>query len=140
MKRYSTFPKAPELEPQHHRQFSVIPRTHTNPVTWGSRIHRLHLCSGVRPPSPKNECPAYDTKQFDDEVLAMLELWGMRSTPSLPSLPGQLWPGVIAPERVLFICQRKLFDIKTECNPMNSAKLRGSLNEFPDFFSYGHFY
>ena len=30
----------------------------------------------------------------------MMELWGMRNTPSLPSLPGQLWPGVLAPDRV----------------------------------------
>ena len=29
----------------------------------------------------------------------MLELWGMRSTPLLPSLPGQLWPGVVAPDK-----------------------------------------
>ena len=29
----------------------------------------------------------------------MLELWGMRSTPSLPSLPGPLWPGVVAPDK-----------------------------------------
>ena len=28
----------------------------------------------------------------------MLELWGMRSTPLLPSLPGPLWPGVVAPD------------------------------------------
>ena len=33
----------------------------------------------------------------------MLELWGTQSTPSLPSLPGPLWPGVVAPERVLFL-------------------------------------
>ena len=31
----------------------------------------------------------------------MPEIWGMRSTPSLPSLPGPLWPGVVAPDRVL---------------------------------------
>ena len=31
----------------------------------------------------------------------MLELWGMRSTPSLLSLPGPLSPGVVAPDRVL---------------------------------------
>ncbi len=30
----------------------------------------------------------------------MLELWGMWSTPSLLSLPGPLWPGVVAPDRV----------------------------------------
>ena len=32
-----------------------------------------------------NECPGYDTKQSDGEVPVMLELWGMRSTPSLTS-------------------------------------------------------
>ena len=71
------------------------------PVSWGCRIHWLHLCRGVRPPTPPNECPGYDTKQSDDEVPAVLELWGMRSTPLLPSLPGPLWPGVVAPDRAL---------------------------------------
>ena len=28
----------------------------------------------------------------------MLELWGMQSTPLLLSLPGPLWPGVVAPD------------------------------------------
>ena len=69
------------------------------PVGWGCRIHRLLLCRGVRPPA--NECPGYDTKQSDGEVPAMLELWGMQSTPSLPLLPGPLWPGVVAPDRAL---------------------------------------
>ena len=69
------------------------------PISWGCRIHRPLLCRGVRPPS--NECPGYDTKQSDGEVPAMLELWGMRSTSSLPSLPGPLWPGVVAPDRAL---------------------------------------
>ena len=27
----------------------------------------------------------------------MLEHWGMRSTPSLPSLPFPLWPGLVGP-------------------------------------------
>ena len=31
----------------------------------------------------------------------MLELLGMRSTPSLPLLPGPLWPGVVAPDKDL---------------------------------------
>ena len=66
------------------------------PVGWGCRIHRLLLCRGVRP--PPNECPGYDTKQSYGEVPAMLELWEMQSTPSLPSLPGPLWPGVVAPD------------------------------------------
>ena len=50
-----------------------------------------------------NECPGYDTKQSDGKVPAVLELWGIRSTPSLPSLQGPLWPGVIAPDRALSI-------------------------------------
>ena len=67
------------------------------PVGWGCRIHWLLLCRGVRP--PPNECPGYDTKQSTGEASLMLELWGMRSTPSLPSLPGPLWPGVVAPDK-----------------------------------------
>ena len=35
----------------------------------------------------------------------MLDLWGMRSTPSLPTLPGPLWPGVVVPDRVLSMSQ-----------------------------------
>ena len=35
----------------------------------------------------------------------MLELWGMRSTPSLPLLPGSLWPRVVAPDSVLCMGQ-----------------------------------
>ena len=34
-----------------------------------------------------SECPRYDTKQSDDEVPEMLELWGMWITPFLPSFP-----------------------------------------------------
>ena len=29
----------------------------------------------------------------------MLGLWGMRSTPLLPSLPGTLWSGVVSPDK-----------------------------------------
>ena len=47
-----------------------------------------------------NERPVYDTKQSDGEVPVMLELWGMRSTSSLPSLPGPLWLRLVAPDRV----------------------------------------
>ena len=68
------------------------------PVGRDCRIHRLLLCRGVRPP-PTNECPVYDTKQSDSEVPAILELWGMRSTPLLPSLPGPLWPGLVVPDK-----------------------------------------
>ena len=68
-------------------------------VSWGCRIHWLHLCREVRP--HPNKCPGYDTKQSNAEVPVMLELWGMRSTSSLPSLPDPLWPWMLAPDRVL---------------------------------------
>ena len=38
----------------------------------------------------------------------MLELWRMRNNPWLPSLPGPLWPGVGAPDRVLSMGQIEL--------------------------------
>ena len=75
-------------------------------VGWGCRIHRLLFCWGVR--LHHNECPVYDTKQSDGEVPVMLELWGMRSTPSLPSLSGSLWLVVVAPEMVLSMGQIEL--------------------------------
>ena len=42
-------------------------------------------------------CPGYDRKQSDVEDSVILELWGMRSTSSLPWLPGPNWTGVVAP-------------------------------------------
>ena len=68
------------------------------PVGWGCRIHRLFLCGGVR---PHQRVSTNDTKQSDGEVPGVLELWGMRSTPSLTSLPDPLWPGVVAPDKAL---------------------------------------
>ena len=61
--------------------------------------------------TPTNKCPGYDTKQSDGLAPVMMELWGMQSTPSLLSLPGQSWPVVVAPNRILFMGQIKLFDI-----------------------------
>ena len=55
-----------------------------------------------------NECPGYETKQSDGEAPGMLKLWGMRSTPLLPSLPAPFWPGVVAPDRVLSMGQVEL--------------------------------
>ncbi len=58
------------------------------------------LCRKVRPPPTTTTTTTsvliYD-KQSDGEVPVVLELWGMRCTPLLPSLPGPLWPGVVAP-------------------------------------------
>ena len=58
-------------------------------------------CVSAEGQDSPNECPGYDTKQSDSEATVLLEIWGMRSTPSLLLLPGPLWPGVVAPDRVL---------------------------------------
>ena len=41
----------------------------------------------------------------------MLELWGMQRTFSLLVLPGLLWPGVVAPDRVISVGRIERFDI-----------------------------
>ena len=84
-----------------------------NWIIWNKTVWHLNLCIAQSAGAveytvctsaegnPPNECPVYDTKQSDGEVPAVRELWGMRSTPSLPSLPGPLWLGVVAPDRAL---------------------------------------
>ena len=47
----------------------------------------------------------------------------MQNTPSLSSLPGPLWSGMIAPDNVLSMSQLELFDIQTESKQMTYAKL-----------------
>ena len=59
----------------------------------------------VRPP---DEFPEYDTKQSHGEIPVMLELWEIRSTPSLPSLSGSLWTGEVVPDSVLSMGQIEL--------------------------------
>ena len=59
-------------------------------------------------PCHTSECPVYVTKQFDGYVPVMQDLWGMRSTPPLPSLPGPFCPGVVAPDRALSLGQIEL--------------------------------
>ena len=48
----------------------------------------------------------------DGEAPVMLELWVMRSTPSMPLLSGLLGSGVVAPDRVLSMGQIELLDMK----------------------------
>ena len=69
-------------------------------VGWGCRIHRLHLCRGVR---LQQQVPWIRYKQSDGEASVMPELWGTQCTPSLSSFSSQLWSGVVAPDRVLSI-------------------------------------
>ena len=62
-------------------------------------------CFSVERKDFPNECPSYDSKQSDGEASVMMELWGIRSTSSLPLHPGPLWLGVVAPDRVLSMGQ-----------------------------------
>ena len=74
----------------------------SGPVGWGSEYTDYFSAEGE---NFTNECSGYDTKQSNDEVPVMLDLWGMQSTPLLPSLPGPLWLEVVAPERVMSMGQ-----------------------------------
>ena len=47
-------------------------------------------CISVEGYDSPNECPGYNTKQSDGEAPVMVEIWGMRGTALLPSLPGLL--------------------------------------------------
>ena len=47
-----------------------------------------------------NKCPGYDIKQSDGEAPVLQEFWVIPSTPLLPLLPDNLWPGVVAPDKV----------------------------------------
>ena len=58
-----------------------------------------------------NECPGFDSKQWDSEASEIQELWGMWSTSSLPLLSGPFWLGVVAPDWVLSMGRIELFDI-----------------------------
>ena len=64
---------------------------------WSCKIYRFYLCRWVR---PLNECPGYDIKQSDGEAPVILELWGIRSTSLLASLPDPRWPLVAASDKV----------------------------------------
>ena len=89
-----------------NQENEILVSTHSCPVAWSCRIHRLRLSRGVMP-TPNNS-PTYDTKKSDGEVPVMLELWGVRSIPSLPSLPGPLWAEMVALDRALSMGQIKL--------------------------------
>ena len=54
---------------------------------------------------------SYVIKQPDGEAAVMLKIWEMDSSPSLPSPPCPLWPGIVALDRVLCMNQIEMFDI-----------------------------
>ena len=91
--------------------WKFILRARVSPVSWGCKIHQLHLCRGSKTTPSLQWVSWYAIKQSDGEALVILELWGMLSTPSLLLLPGPLWPRVVAPDRILSMSQIDLFDI-----------------------------
>ena len=52
----------------------------------------------------------------------MMELWGMWTKPSLPSLLSPLWPRVVAPEKIILMGQIQLLSIQAECKQMTFAQ------------------
>ena len=70
----------------------------------------------------KSSCPGYDIEPSNGEP-PVLDLWEIRSTPSLPLLPGPLWPGVVVTDRDLYMGQIELFDIWTVCKQITYATL-----------------
>ena len=71
------------------------------PSGLGLGLKNTPTASMQRSKTPPNECSGYDTKHYDGNVPVMQGLWGMQSAPSLPLLPGPLWPGMIAFDRAL---------------------------------------
>ena len=74
------------------------------PVGWDSRIHRQHLNRVVRFPTPAS------VHDITLKNLIALEIWGMKSTHSLPLLSGPLWFGVVVSDRVLSMSQIESLD------------------------------
>ena len=79
--------------------------TQSSMLVWGCKICRLNLCRGVWTPQ---RVSWYDTQQSNGEFLVMLELWIIKSIPSVPSLPGPLWSEMVAPDRILSMGQIEL--------------------------------
>ena len=91
------------LSSMHSNNFNIL--------TQPARVAEYTDCIHAEGNNYFNDCPGYDIKQPDGEASVMLELWGIWSNPLLPSLPDPLWPGVVAPDRVLSMGQIELFDI-----------------------------
>ena len=73
-----------------------------------ARVVKYPDCISADGQHSPNKCPGYDIKQSDGEAPVMLEIWGMRNTSSLPSLPDPLCPGEVTPDRVLSMGQIEL--------------------------------
>ena len=68
-------------QPTHSRSQTIFTQFKTAQSV--EAVEYIDWISTERKDPPSIECPGYDIKQSDGVCLA-LEIWGMRSTPSLP--------------------------------------------------------
>ena len=103
----------PNSNPRRVFALMLFQNAYIHPVqsAWPVEYTDCLYAEGNEAPTPINECPRYNTKKSNGKVQVILEFWGLQSTLSMPSFPVTLWLGVIAPDRVLFMDQRKLFDV-----------------------------
>ena len=78
-----------------------VGKTSQDEVAQSAEAAEYTDCISANGQDSSNECPEYDTKQFDVGVPVMQKLCGMQSVSLLPSLPNLLWPGVDAPDWIL---------------------------------------
>ena len=86
-----------------HVQYALLTFRLKNVMVQSAGTVEYTDCISAERYNSPNKCPRYDTKQSDGEASVDLELWGMPSTPSLPSLPDPLKLGVVALELLIFI-------------------------------------
>ena len=84
-----------------------------NPVGWGCRIYRLHICREIRP------LPTSVLDMTLHLLMGKLQIW---SIPSLPLLPGPLWSGVAIPVRATSMDQTELLNHLLYSQPFNCLK------------------
>ena len=78
-------------------------------ITWPSQLELQYtLTASLQRSKTPPMSVLYMTLNNHGEAPVMLKLKGMQSTPSLLLLPGSLWPGVVASDRVLSIGQIEL--------------------------------
>ena len=99
----------------HFQQFNtshlvVISNFKSQSIRWPSMLELQNIPTGYlyRGKTFPSKCLGYDTKQSDGEGSVMLELWGLRSTPSLTWFPGLLWSVVERSEKILSMGQIEL--------------------------------
>ena len=65
----------------------------------------FNISTQFSPIRPLDRTLSDATTPSQSEAFVMLELWGMWITPLLLSLPGSLWPGMVAPDNALSMGQ-----------------------------------